>query len=67
MPEKWFVGHRRPHVLGATTWYGAYRSEAEARRDLPIIQEHWSKREGISGPLGYTFGGDESGRHAKPQ
>ncbi|SIC68039.1 hypothetical protein [Mycobacteroides abscessus] len=62
MAEKWFVGHCRPHVLGATTWYGAYRSQQEAEADVPTVDRYWFKRAGINGPFGYTFVGrdDES-------
>lgn len=55
MAEKWFVGHCRPHVLGATAWYGAYRTEREAESDVHTVDRYWFKRAGINGPFGYTF------------
>lgn len=53
--EKWFIGHRRPHVLGATSWYGAYHTEADAAQDKDAVNKYWFRRAGMNGPHGYTF------------
>ncbi|SID01772.1 hypothetical protein [Mycobacteroides abscessus] len=53
--QKWFIGHRRPHVAGATCWYGAYHTEKDAEADVSMVDSYWYKRAGISGPFGYTF------------
>jgi hypothetical protein len=53
--EKWFVGHSRPHVLGATSWYGPWRTKREAEQEKPRVEEYWFSRAGINGPHGYTF------------
>ena len=53
MPEKWFVGHSRPHVLGHTSWYGPWRTEEEAKAALPSVAAYWRKRQ--PGLVGYTY------------
>lgn len=55
MAEKWFVGNSRPDLLGATVWYGAYRTEAEAQESKAAVEGYWFQRSNINGPYGYTF------------
>jgi hypothetical protein len=52
MREKWFVGYRAPHLSGASHWYVAYRTRAEAEAAKPLVQEYWFRRNGVPGPKG---------------